>query len=327
VNFSAEVLARGFAAFSVVALGTISLALFYEWFQEQGRERVVRRQLAKVQEMGGVGMEENVLVRAQGRLAGPILSLALKIPALVEVETILRQGAMTWSLGTFLLISAGAALGLAIFGILLTGFFAVGVIGAAVGAMLPLVYARRKRNRRMQDFEEALPDALDLLARAIRAGHPIGSGIKIVADEANEPVAGEFQRTFEEQRFGLPFDDTMLALAVRVPLIDLRMLVTAILIQREVGGNLAEVLDNLGEVIRQRFTVHRQLRVHTAQGRMSGYVLAVLPIAVGSIIYMANPEYIGLLFSHQLGRLMLIGAISLQLLGFLWIRRIINIEI
>jgi tight adherence protein B len=234
---------------------------------------------------------------------------------------------MTWSLGTFLLISAGAALGLAIFGILLTGFFAVGVIGAAVGAMLPLVYARRKRNRRMQDFEEALPDALDLLARAIRAGHPIGSGIKIVADEANEPVAGEFQRTFEEQRFGLPFDDTMLALAVRVPLIDLRMLVTAILIQREVGGNLAEVLDNLGEVIRQRFTVHRQLRVHTAQGRMSGYVLAVLPIAVGSIIYMANPEYIGLLFSHQLGRLMLIGAISLQLLGFLWIRRIINIEI
>jgi tight adherence protein B len=272
-------------------------------------------------------MEENVLVRAQGRLAGPILSLALKIPALVEVETILRQGAMTWSLGTFLLISAGAALGLAIFGILLTGFFAVGVIGAAVGAMLPLVYARRKRNRRMQDFEEALPDALDLLARAIRAGHPIGSGIKIVADEANEPVAGEFQRTFEEQRFGLPFDDTMLALAVRVPLIDLRMLVTAILIQREVGGNLAEVLDNLGEVIRQRFTVHRQLRVHTAQGRMSGYVLAVLPIAVGSIIYMANPEYIGLLFSHQLGRLMLIGAISLQLLGFLWIRRIINIEI
>jgi tight adherence protein B len=327
VNLTGEVLARGFAAFSVVALGTVSLALFYEWLQEQGRDRDVKRQLTKIQEMGGVGVEQNVLVRAQGRLSGPLLSLALKVPALVEVETTLRQGAMSWSLGTFLLISTGSALALAIFGILTTNFFAIGVLGAALGAVLPLMYVRRKRDRRMRDFEEALPDALDLLARAIRAGHPIGSGIKIVADEANEPVAGEFQRTFEEQRFGLPFEDTMLALAIRVPLIDLRMLVTAILIQREVGGNLAEVLDNLGDVIRQRFTVHRQLRVHTAQGRMSGYVLAVLPIAVGSIIYMANPEYISLLFTHNLGRMMLLGAITMQLAGFFWIRRIINIEI
>jgi tight adherence protein B len=327
MNFSPEVLARGFVAFSVVALGTISLALFYEWFQEQERERVVRRELAKVQEMGGVELDQNVLVRAQGRLAGPLLALALRVPALAEMEATLRQAALHWSLGTFLLISAGSALGLAMFGMISTGFFAVALLGAALGAVLPLTYVRHKRERRMRDFEEALPDALDLLARAIRAGHPIGAGIKIVADEANEPVAGEFLRTFEEQRFGLPFDDTMLALSVRVPLIDLRMLVTAILIQREVGGNLAEVLDNLGEVIRQRFTVHRQLRVHTAQGRMSGYVLAVLPIAVGSIIYMVNPQYISLLFDHQLGRFMLLTAITMQLLGFLWIRRIINIEI
>jgi tight adherence protein B len=208
-----------------------------------------------------------------------------------------------------------------------TGFFPIAVLFAAMGAVLPLIYARRKREQRLRAFEEALPDALDLLARAVRAGHPIGSGIKIVGDEANEPVAGEFQRTFEEQRFGLPFEDTMLALTVRVPLIDLRMLVTAILIQREVGGNLAEVLDNLGDVIRQRFTVHRQLRVHTAQGRLSGYVLAVLPIAVGSVIYMVNPEYVSLLFTNPMGRFMLLSAITLQLVGFLWIRRIINIEI
>lgn len=327
MNFSAEVLAQGFAAFSVVALGTISLALFYEWFQEKGRDRIVRRELAKVQEMGGAGIDQDVLVRAQGRLSGPLLALALKIPALIEMETTLRQAALSWSLGTFLLISAGAALGLAMFAMVTTGFFAIGMLGAAAGAVLPLMYVRRKRDQRLRDFEEALPDALDLLARAVRAGHPIGSGIKIVADEAGEPVAGEFQRTFEEQRFGLPFEDTMLALSVRVPLIDLRMLVTAILIQREVGGNLAEVLDNLGDVIRQRFTVHRQLRVHTAQGRLSGYVLAVLPIAVGSIIYTVNPEYVSLLFTHQLGRFLLLSAVTLQLVGLLWIRRIINIEI
>jgi tight adherence protein B len=327
VNLTGEVLARGFAAFSVVALGTISAALFYEWFNERGRELVVKKQLAKVQEMGGVGLDQGVLVRAQGGVAGPLLALALKIPALAEMESTLRQAAVNWSLGTFLLISAGSALAFAVFGMAATGFFPLALLGAAFGAVLPMIYARRKRDRRLREFEEALPDALDLLARAIRAGHPIGSGIKIVADEAGEPVAGEFMRTFEEQRFGLPFEDTMMALTVRVPLIDLRMLVTAILIQREVGGNLAEVLDNLGEVIRQRFTVHRQLRVHTAQGRLSGYVLAVLPIAVGSIIYMLNPEYVGLLFTHQVGRFMLLSAISLQLVGFLWIRRIINIEI
>jgi tight adherence protein B len=327
VNFSADVLARGFAAFSVVALGTISAALFYEWFQERGRELVVKKQLAKVQEMGGVGADPGVLIRAQGGLTGPLLALALRVPALAEMEGTLRQAAITWSLGTFLLISAGSALALAMFGMVATRFFAIALLGAALGAVLPMIYARRKRDQRLRAFEEALPDALDLLARAIRAGHPIGAGIKIVADEAAEPVAGEFQRTFEEQRFGLPFEDTMLALSVRVPLIDLRMLVTAILIQREVGGNLAEVLDNLGDVIRQRFTVHRQLRVHTAQGRLSGYVLAVLPIAVGSIIYMVNPEYVNLLFTNQLGRFMLLSAIMLQLVGFLWIRRIIDIEI
>ena len=326
MSFSAEVLARGFAAFSVVALGTISVALFYEWYQEQGRERVVRKQLEKVQEMGGVGIEQNMLLQG-GRVAGPLLAWALRIPVFATMETTLRQAALTWSLGTFLLISAGSAFGLALFGLITTGFFAVGLMGAALGVVLPMIYAQRRRDRRLREFEEALPDALDLLARAIRAGHPIGSGIKIVADEAGEPVASEFMRTFEEQRFGLPFEDTMLALSVRVPLIDLKMLVTAILIQREVGGNLAEVLDNLGDVIRQRFTVHRQLRVHTAQGRMSGYVLAVLPIAVGSIIYMANPQYISLLFTNSLGKMMLLTAITMQLVGFLWIRRIINIQI
>lgn len=327
MNFSADVLARGFAAFSVVALATISLALFYEWVQERGRARVVRRQLVKVQEMAGLGGDRNVLVRAQSKLAGPLLAMALKVPVVADVETTLRQASMHWSLGTFLLVSAGSALGLALFGVVVTGFFLVALLGAAIGAVLPMTYVRRRRDKRMRAFEEALPDALDLLARAIRAGHPVGSGIKIVADEAAEPVAGEFQRTFEEQRFGLPFEDTMVALTLRVPLIDLRMLVTAILIQREVGGNLAEVLDNLGDVIRARFTVHRQLRVYTAQGRLSGYILAILPIAAGSFIYMVNPSYMSLLFTHPVGRLTVICAVSLQLVGFLWIRRIINIEI
>jgi tight adherence protein B len=149
----------------------------------------------------------------------------------------------------------------------------------------------------------------------------------MVADETREPIAGEFERTFEEQRFGLPFDDAIIAMADRVNLVDLRILVTAILIQREVGGNLAEVLDNLATVIRARFTIRRQLRVYTAQGRFTGYTLAVLPIIVGFCIYLLNPSYMKLLFTHPMGKLMVAIAAVMQVIGYIWIRRIVDIEI
>jgi len=203
----------------------------------------------------------------------------------------------------------------------------VGIIAAAAGALLPFLVIRHKRNRRFYKFEELLPEAIDMLGRAIRAGHPLSAGLKMVAEEATEPVASEFRRTHEEHRFGLAFEDAMLAMADRVRIVDVRILVTAILIQREVGGNLAEVLDNLAGVIRARFTIRRQLRVYTAQGRFSGYVLAVLPIAVGAAIYSLNPPYIKLLFTDPLGKLLVIVAVIFQLIGFLWIRKIINIEI
>ena len=196
-----------------------------------------------------------------------------------------------------------------------------------VGALAPYLYMRNRRARRISAFEGNLPEAIDLLARAIRAGHPLSSGFKMVADEMQDPIATEFRQTFEENRFGVPFEDAIQEMSDRVDLVDVRILVTAILIQREVGGNLAEVLDNLASVIRARFTIRRQLRVYTAQGRISGYVLAALPIVVGAIIYLLNPEYGMLMFTHSLGRFFLGLALVMQLLGFLWIRKIINIDI
>jgi tight adherence protein B len=172
-----------------------------------------------------------------------------------------------------------------------------------------------------------LPEAIDLLGRAIRAGHPLSAGMKMVADETRDPIASEFRRTHDENRFGLPFEDAILAMADRVNLVDVRILVTAILIQREVGGNLAEVLDNLSTVIRARFTIRRQLRVYTAQGRFSGYVLSLLPIATGFAIYSLNPSYMMLLFTDPMGKLMVATAIIFQIIGFLWIRKIVDIEI
>ena len=149
----------------------------------------------------------------------------------------------------------------------------------------------------------------------------------MAADDGAEPVAGELRRIFEEQRFGLPLEDSLLGMTDRINLVDVRILVTAILIQREVGGNLAEILDNLAAVVRARFTIRRQLRVFTAQGRMTGYLLAVLPLAVFALLYMINPVYMSILFTDPIGKIMVIVAVTMQLIGFLWIRKIIKIEI
>jgi tight adherence protein B len=216
--------------------------------------------------------------------------------------------------------------GLGLAGLVFTQSLGPAAVFAVLGSLIPYGSARRRATARMRKFEEQLPDAIDLIGRAIRAGHPLHAGFKMVADETPAPMATEFRQVFEEQRFGLAFEDSMYAFADRVKLVDTRIFVTAVMIHRQVGGNLAEVLDNLAYVIRERFKLRRQLRVITAQGRLSGYVLAVLPIAVGVAIYLLNPEYMMVLFTKTLGRFMLIAAATLQILGYLWIRKIVDIE-
>jgi tight adherence protein B len=149
----------------------------------------------------------------------------------------------------------------------------------------------------------------------------------MAAEDGSEPVAGEFRRVFEEQRFGLPLQDSLLGMADRINLVDVRILVTAIMVQREVGGNLAEILDNLAAVIRARFTIRRQIKVYTAQGRMTGYLLALLPFFLFGILYSINGEYMAVLFTDPIGKVLVGVALILQLAGFFWIRKIVNIEI
>jgi tight adherence protein B len=149
----------------------------------------------------------------------------------------------------------------------------------------------------------------------------------MVGEESPEPLAGEFRRVFEEQKFGLAIEDSLLALADRIDLVDMRIFVTALLIQREVGGNLAEILDKISYTIRERFTIQRQVRVYTAQGRFTGYLLAVLPIGVGFLIFLLNQEYMMILFQNPTGKLMITLAVILQIIGFFVIRKIIHIEV
>ena len=311
--------------FLAVALGTLALALVVDLVQERRRRVDTLRQL---REFANSAEGEGALLRGlEANVPRWLLPIAARLPAFEDAQLMLEQAGSTMRLERFLVLSVGfsASLGLGV--LVLTKLWSPALIAAILGALVPLAVIRRKRGQRFLRFEEQLPDAIDMLGRAIRAGHPLSAGLKMVSDEANEPVAGEFRRTHEEHRFGLAFEEALMAMADRIQLVDVRILITAILIQREVGGNLAEVLDNLSSVIRARFTIRRQLRVYTAQGRFSGYVLALLPVGVGGAIYMMNPGYVTLLFTNPLGKLMVITAVIFQIFGFLWIRKIVNIEI
>jgi tight adherence protein B len=201
------------------------------------------------------------------------------------------------------------------------------VPAAALAGVLPFGYLLHRRSSRMKQFEEQFPEALDLLARALRAGHAFQTTLGMIGDELNEPVGPEFKKTFEQQNFGLPLRDSLHQLSERVPILDVRFFVTAVLIQRETGGNLAEILDNLGHVVRERFKIRRQVRVHTAHGRFTALVLLSLPAGLGVALTMLNPEHMHVLFTERLGQMMLIIAMVMQVIGFVWIRQVIKIEV
>jgi tight adherence protein B len=328
VDLPASTWVPALIAFLAVALATVSLVFLWEWLQENRRKRNMVDQLRSLanEPIGGSGQGSGVFRSAvmQSPWLRPIIS---RVPQLQDAEILLQQAAVSWTLQTLFMLSIGMAAGLGSMTLILTRSAPMGLMATVLGAMLPTMYIRRKRTKRLNAFEEFLPEAIDLVGRALRAGHPLSAGFKMAADDGPEPVAGEFRRVFEEQRFGLPLQDSLLSLTDRINLVDVRILVTAILIQREVGGNLAEILDNLASVVRARFTIRRQIRVYTAQGRMTGYLLSALPIIIFSILYMLNPQYMSILFTDPIGKILIVAAITMQLMGFLWIRKIIKIEI
>jgi tight adherence protein B len=192
---------------------------------------------------------------------------------------------------------------------------------------VPFLVLNIKRGRRLRTFEEQFPEALDLIARALKAGHAFATGLKMVADEMPEPVGPEFRKTFDEQNFGLPLKDALENLTHRVPLIDVRFFATAVLIQRETGGNLSEILENLAHVVRERFKILRQVRVYTAHGRLTGYVLLALPAVLCIALSFINPDHMNLLFREPMGQTLLMIAATMQFIGYMWIRQVVKIEV
>ena len=200
-------------------------------------------------------------------------------------------------------------------------------VGALLGFSVPFFALNFKRGRRLRAFEEQFPEGLDLIARALKAGHAFATGLKMVADEMPEPVGPEFRKTFDEQNFGLPLKDALENLTHRVPLIDVRFFSTAVLIQRETGGNLSEILENLAHVVRERFKILRQGRVYTAHGRLTGYVLLALPAFLCIALSFINPQHMEVLFHERMGQMLLMAAAVMQFIGYMWIRQVVKIEV
>jgi len=244
-----------------------------------------------------------------------------------RLQNLLSQAGMKTKPGRIILVSGLLALTTS----LVTRFFfprlLVGLIAALAAGLTPIGLVVWKRRTRLRKFEENFPQALDLLGRAVRAGHAFTTGLEMIAKESSEPLAGEFRATFEEQNFGLPLRDALLNMADRVPLIDVRFFVTSLLIQKETGGNLAEILDGLAKVIRDRFRIYRDVRVRTAQGRLTAGILIALPPFMMAVLGFLNPHYIGILFTDRVGPELLAVAATLQFIGSAIIWKIIHFEV
>jgi tight adherence protein B len=196
-----------------------------------------------------------------------------------------------------------------------------------VAAALPVLYVRRKRSARLAKFEEQFPESLEFVARSMRAGHAFSVSLEMLYREFQEPLAGEFRRTFEEHNLGLPLDAALQKLAVRVPSLDVHFFVSAVLLQKRTGGNLAEILDKLAYVIRERFKLRGKIRAISAHGRMTGTALTTIPVAVGAMMFVVNPDYVTFFFTDDVGQMMAGAAVLLVLLGYAVIEKIVTIEV
>ena len=192
---------------------------------------------------------------------------------------------------------------------------------------LPWLYVVRRRGSRFRRFEEQLPEAIDLLCSALRAGHSLMTAVGFIGQESREPLGGEFSRCFKEQNYGVDLRTALLNLGRRMAVQDLQIFIAAVLIQKESGGNLAEVLEKVAQTSRERFRLRKQIRVHTAQGRMTGWILALLPVALGFAMYMVNPEGISILWTNPTGLKLLYTAVVMNVLGALVIRKVVRIRV
>ena len=316
-----------FAAFIGILLISFSAVAFV--MRPTTEQKAVDRRIAVIKASGiDAGMDSESLgnllkvtkTGSFGWLERPLTSY----PAAQKLQMLLVQSKSTATIGSLL----ASSLGLAVVGGFVCYVFipviAVAVIAGALTGYIPLAVVLVRRSRRIAAFNAALPESIDMMARALRAGHALVASLSIIAEQAVEPAKSEFAEVFKQQNYGLPLRDALMQLLDRVPSQDLRVFVTGILVQKDTGGNLAEILDRIVFVIRERLRIQGEIRTHTAQGRMTGWILCLLPVVMMFLINLINPGYSKVLFDDPFGRKLLYTGIGLLVAGGLIIRHIIN---
>ena len=319
--------------FAVVAAAIFAIGSILD--RRNAQARLLRERLASVQKAAErQPNEELALLRDEMLSKIPAVdSLLRRSERLANFQSFLEQADLEVRVGTLLMFCVVSAVITAGFGFVLASslppnqglLFAL--VGLVVGAVIPYSYASRRRRKRFQRFEELFPDALDTLTRAVRAGHAFTTSLELIAGEIADPISTEFRKLHEEQKFGLPVRDALLNLSERMPLVDVKFFITAVMLQRETGGNLAEILENLSYVIRERFKIQRQVRVYTAQGRLTMALLMGMPPIIVVTMLSTNPAFIRPLFADPIGHALIVVGIALQTIGYFVIRKIIQIQV
>lgn len=273
---------------------------------------------------GETGAGEGLLKHTAPGSFGWLEDMVTSLPITAKAQLLILQADSKTHVGTLMVISFGLGIAACFLTYLFLPMLLIAVAAALAAAYAPFGLLMMRRKRRIAKFDQSLPDAIDMIARSLRAGHSMIAAISIVAEHAGEPVSTEFAEVFRKQNFGLPIRDALMELLERIPSQDLRVLSTAILVQKDTGGNLAEILDRTVRVIRERLRIYGEIRTHTAQGRMTGWILCALPVVMLVLINLVNPGYSDVLFHDPLGRNLLYGGIVLLAIGAFIIRAIVN---
>ncbi len=314
--------------FAIVAAAVFAVTSIVD--QRSARARLIKERLANEKKAPELAAEEELaLVRDEQLSKIPALDTLLRRSGrVIELQKVLAQAGMPeMRAGNFLGISAVSGVVAAILAYIVASRVDVAWVALLIGFIIPYSYVSIRRNKRFEKFEELFPEAIDTLARAVRAGHAFTTALEMITNEIAEPIASEFRQLYEEQKFGMPVRDALLNLTERVPLVDVKFFVTAVMLQRETGGNLAEILDNLSYVIRERFKIQRQVRVYTAQGRLTMALLMGMPPIIVTVMLILNRSFIQPLFSDPIGHTLLVAGIMLQTIGYFVIRKIIRIQV
>jgi tight adherence protein B len=321
-----------FTAFAVLLFAAVILMLEGAWLWWSGAHGGAARRIAKrlrlMAATGQGGIERVDILKRRNYSSRPALDRLLRrVARLAVLDRLLLQAGVRWSVAQFL----GGSLAMMMAGWLLSQMLAMPLLPAAGtlagAAALPWLLLMRIRGARLRKLEEQLPEAADFLGRALRAGHSFANVMQMVGEELPDPIASEFKFAYEEINYGVPMNEALHNLALRVPLTDLRYLVIAVLIQRESGGNLAEVFGNISRLIRARLKLLAQVRVMSAEGRMSAWILGLLPLGVMLVMTLSNPTYVGVLWTDPVGVRLMWYAFGVAVFGVLWMRKLIRIHI